>query len=111
MSIRDCREFIVVSECECVHLSLSLLFFRAVHCLIQWERNEACRKLGIMSKGLFFLAVGLPIGEFMSCDNTGHGLRLEVGQRGIGCRHLCVHSLIFFFLVSIVSPPQLFMHS
>lgn len=63
---RDCGEFIVVCECEHVHVSLSLLFFRAVYCLIQWVRNEARRKLGKMSKGLFHCS--FPIGAFLSRD-------------------------------------------
>lgn len=63
---RDCGEFIVVCECEHVHVSLSLLFFRAVYCLIQWVRNEACRKLGKMSKGLFHCS--FPIGALLSRD-------------------------------------------
>lgn len=59
----DCREFIVVSDCKRVHLSLSLLFFGAVYCVIQWVRNEACRKLGKMSKGHFLF------GAFMSRES------------------------------------------
>lgn len=66
---RDCREFIVVCECEFAHLSLSLLFLRAVYCLIQWVRNEACRKLGKMSKGLLAVVFQL----VHSCHVTGCG--------------------------------------
>lgn len=91
---RDCREFIVVCESECVHLSFSLLLVRAVYCLIQWVRNEACRKLGKMSKGLF--AVGFPIGAFMSCDRLwvmACNWKWDREEWGAG---MCVYIQIFF---------------
>lgn len=34
-------------------------------------------------------------------------MQLEVGQRGMGCLHLCVYIHFFFFLVTIVCTPSM----
>lgn len=102
---RDCREFIVVCECEFVHLSLSLSFLRAVYCLIQWVRNELCRKLGNKSKGLY--ASGFQLVH--SCHVTGCGSWRATGsgtERNGVPASVCTFT-VFFFLVAIVSTPSM----
>ena len=97
-----CREFIVVCECERVHLSLSLLFLRAVYCLIQWLRNEACRKPGKMSKGLFTVALQLVHSRHVTGCGSRHASGSGTERNGVPAS-VCVQSLFFsLFLVAIV---------
>ena len=91
-----CREFIVVCECERVHLSLSLLFLRAVYCLIQWLRNEACRKPGKMSKGLFTVALQLVHSRHVTGCGSRHASGSGTERNGVPAS-VCVQSLFFLF--------------